>query len=115
MHLLNDVLPRFSSPVHQPGGKPAPTGLNEVESALAAIHQNSAERIAEIVFWLKALVTSAFKRLWQHLGQHIGRPLAAWLQPRFDWQYDHYLQGAADCADLEYRMRNWDRRQRGWL
>ena len=107
MHLLNDVLPRFPRPVHQPGGKPAPTGLNEVESALAAIHQNSAERIAEIVFWLEALVTSAFKRL--------GQRLASWLQPRFDWQYDHYLQGAADCADLEYRMRNWDRRQRGWL
>ena len=107
MHLLNDVLPRFPMPVHQPGGKPAPTGLNEVESALAAIHQNSAERIAEIVFWLEALVTSAFKRL--------GQRLASWLQPRFDWQYDHYLQGAADCADLENRMRNWDRRQRGWL
>ena len=106
MQVLNEVLPGFPSPVQLPGGRPALTGLNEADSALAAIHQKSAERITEIVFWLTAFATRTTKRVWQHA--------ALWLHPRMDWQYDQYLQGAVDCADLENRMRDWERRQHGW-
>jgi hypothetical protein len=26
-----------------------------------------------------------------------------------DWEMEKYLAGASDAADLEYRMRKWDR------
>ena len=106
MQTLNGVLPRFSTRLAPFGSRLAATGLNEVEQALAAVHQRSAERLVEIVFGLRALVGRATKRLWQHA--------ALWLNPRLDWHYEQHLQGAVDCADLEERMRSWDRRKHGW-
>lgn len=107
MQVLNEQLPRFSIRLVPFGGRLAATGLNEIEQALAAVHQRSAERLVEIVFALRAFVGRATARLWQRT--------ALWLNPRIDWQYEQHLQGAVDCADLEERMRSWDRRNHGWL
>ena len=106
MHVINAVLPRFSNPLPPPGGQQVATGLNEVEAALVAVHQRSAERLVALMFGLRALMASIAKGLWQRIAQ--------WLNPRIDWQYEHYLQGAANCAELEQRMRSWDRRKHGW-
>lgn len=106
MPVLNPVLPSSPSWLPLPDGRAVVSGLNEIDAALAAAHQKSAERIVALVFWLKALVTSTAMRAWQ--------PIASWLDPRTDWQYDQYLQGSVDCADLERRIRNWERRPLGW-
>lgn len=107
MHVFNEVLPRFQKLPLQPDGWPAAARLNEAEAARATIHQKSAERITDMIFGLEAFATRITKRAWQHV--------ASWFYPRFDWQYDQYLRGAADCADLERRMRDWERRRSGWL
>lgn len=43
------------------------------------------------------------------------RGLCTWMATD-DWERERYFSRAQDLVDLEYRMRNWERRQKdlGW-
>ena len=99
----NRDIPRKDVWLHQ-------SGLNGLELALASVHQHTADRLIGALFSVIGVVRSIVDQS-SRLFAMARRWVRQYAHP-VDWEFERYLAGATDRADLEHRMREWARRRR---